>query len=337
MGRGLIILLVFCLWGHMTAQAATLDEVRARGVVNCGVDEQHYGFAFINEEGEWAGFEVDFCRALAAAIFHDAQKVSFVPLNSQTRFSALHNKMVDVLFRSTTWNFRRDASYGLDFPNITYYDHLAILAHKSVEVDRLDQVDQARLCVAASTTTHETVRAYVKDQDIDIEIKVFNSREGLNNFFFSGQCDLYAADHSALYSILVGMSPNPENYKFLNTKLAKEPLGPVVRENDREWFEIVKWLVFAMVEAEERGITKENLDRMRASASPEVLFMLGLKPGLGQSLRLEDDWLASVIASVGNYGEVFERHLGKDSPVKMDRGLNALWSQGGLMYSVPIR
>ncbi|MDV7341324.1 amino acid ABC transporter substrate-binding protein [Terasakiella sp. A23] len=332
-------LVAFCLSVFIAASASatTLEDVRARGVVNCGVDEQHYGFAYLDEFGEWTGFEVEFCRALAAAIFQDANKVFFVPLNAQTRFTALKNRQIDVLLRSTTWTYTRDATLGFDFPSVTFYDHLAILAHKSVGVKRLDDVIEASLCVANSTTTEETVREYVESTGKPIRIKVFNSREGLNNFFFSGQCDLYAADHSALKSIVMGTAPKPDNYYFLETSLSKEPLGPVVREDDREWYELVKWMIFGMIEAEERGISKLNVEAMKRSQLRSVKFMLGVTPGFGRKLGLQDSWLADVIGAVGNYGEIFERHLGMSSTIKMERGLNALWRNGGLMYSMPIR
>jgi len=332
-----IVALMFGLFLTTVSQAATLDDIRQRGVLNCGVDEQHYGFAYLNEFGEWTGFEVEFCRALAAAIFQDPRKVSFVPLNAQTRFSALKSKHIDVLLRSTTWTYTRDATLGFDFPSVTFYDHLAILAHKSVGVKKLDDVIEASLCVANSTTTEETVREYVESTGKPIRIKVFNSREGLNNFFFSGQCDLYAADHSALKSIVMGSAPKPDDYYFLETSLSKEPLGPVVREDDREWYEVVKWLILGMIEAEERGISRANVEVMKRSQLRSVKFMLGVMPGYGQKLRMKDSWLADAIKAVGNYGEVFERHLGQSSSIKMERGLNALWNKGGLMYSMPIR
>ncbi|SCA56761.1 General L-amino acid-binding periplasmic protein AapJ [Candidatus Terasakiella magnetica] len=333
----LLVISLFLTGALVQVQASTLDDIRERGHVTCGVDEQHFGFAYLNEMGKWQGFEVDYCRALAVAVFNDPLKAQFIPLNAQTRFTALQQKQIDVLLRSTTWTFTRDSSLGLDYPGVTFYDQLGMLVHKSIGVDRLDAVKKGTVCVAAGTTTLETVREYVEKTKKDVKIKMFNSREGLNNFFFSGQCDLYAADQSALTAIVSISAPNPQDYKFLKTTLSKEPLGPVVRDDDGEWYDIVKWLVYGLIEAEERGITQANVDDMKQTNSRVVRFMLGQNSGLGKPLRLEEEWLANVIRVLGNYGEFFERNLGQASALKMERGLNALWHEGGLMYAMPIR
>ncbi|WP_167730466.1 amino acid ABC transporter substrate-binding protein [Terasakiella sp. SH-1] len=330
-------LFVFLSFSVLKAEAATLDDVLERGHVTCGVDEQHFGFAFLNELGTWQGFEVDFCRALAVTIFNDPSKAQFIPLNAQTRFTALQRRQIDILLRSTTWTFTRDSSYGIDYPGVTFYDQLGILAHKSIGVSSLDEVKQGSLCVAAGTTTLETVREYGEVSGKDITIKMFNSREGLNNFFFSGQCDLYAADQSALTAIVATSAPNPKDYVFLKTSLSKEPLGPVVRDDDGEWYDIVKWLVYGLIEAEERGITKANVEDMQKKNSQVVRFMLGVDEGIGKPLRLRESWLLDTIKTLGNYGEFFERNLGQGSSLKMERGLNALWKDGGMMYAMPIR
>ena len=337
MARIIAFLFLLLPLSFQQAQAGTLDEIWKRGELKCGVDELHYGFAYLNEKGEWRGFEVDFCRAIATAVLADPEKVRFVPLNAQTRFTALKDGDIDVLLRSTTWTYTRDASYGFDFPGVTFYDHLSIVAHKDLGATKLSQVNDGTLCVAAGTTTHETVREYVESKKKAIKIKVFNSREGLNNFFFSGQCDLYAADHSALTAVVHANAPKPEEYVFLETSLSKEPLGPVVRQDDREWFDIVKWVVFGLIEAEERGITQKNLEAMKRSEQSAIRFMLGTSPGIGKPVRLSDTWLADTIRTVGNYGEIFDRNLGMKSEFKMERGINALWTNGGLMYSMPIR
>lgn len=328
---------IFTLCITFRTEAATLDDIWKRGEVICGVDEQHYGFAFLNGKGEWQGFDVDYCRALAAAALGDANKVSYIPLNAQTRFSALQSGDVDVLFRSTTWTYTRDATLGFDFPGVTFYDQLGVMAHKSVGKTKFEDVSKGTLCVAAGTTTLDSVREYTENTGKPIKVKVFNSREGLNNFFFSGQCNLYAADQSALTTTIMTNAPNPDDYVLLETHLSKEPLGPVVRGNDREWYEIVKWLTFGLIEAEERLIKRENVETMKGSEIRAVRFMLGVSPGLGKSLRLQDDWLFQALKASGNYGEIFERNLGQSSPLKMKRGLNALWKDGGLMYSMPIR
>lgn len=318
-------------------RAQTLADVKARERVLCGVDEQHYGFAHMDAHGNWVGFEVDFCRALAVAIFNDPTAVKFLPLNAKNRFSALTSREIDVLIRSTSWTFSRDQGYGVDFTNIIYYDRLGILAHKSMGVARLDDVSEASLCVAAGTTTQETVQHYVYRTGKAIKVMVYNSREGLNNLFFSGQCDLYAGDYSGLSVILHEVSPTPEDYVFLEANLSKEPLGPVVREGDPEWYNLIRWMVNGLIEAEEQGITRQNVTSYRANPPRGVKYLLGTKAGFGAELGMRTGWMADVIREVGNYGEIFARHLGKESPLKMARGLNALWKDGGLLYAIPIR
>ncbi|NVJ93320.1 MAG: amino acid ABC transporter substrate-binding protein [Methylocystaceae bacterium] len=336
-----MILLLWCFIlsfaGIHQAYGATLDDVRARGFVLCGVDEQHFGFSYLDEQGQWQGFEVAFCKGLAAAIFKDPQKVKFVGLNAQNRFNALKNKTIDVLFRSATLTYKRDTSLGLDFPAVIFYDYMAILSHKSLGAKSLKDVKDAVACVAHGTTTFETMREYVYRTGAPIKIKSFNTREGLNDFFFSGQCNLYAADHSALLSILVMSTAQPQDYVFLTDILAKEPLSPAVREDDKEWFEIVKWMIHGLIEAEERNITQANVTQMKNDSTFDTRFLLGAREGVGKPVRLSDDWLMNAISAVGNYGEIFERYLGASSPLKMKRGMNALWNQGGLMYGQPIR
>ncbi len=319
------------------AHGATLDDVRARGFVLCGVDEQHVGFSYLDEQGEWQGFEVAFCKGLAAAIFKDPKKVQFVGLNAQNRFNALKNKTIDVLFRSATLTYRRDTSFGLDFPAVIFYDHMAILSPKSLGAKSLKDVKDAIACVAHGTTTLEAMREYVYRTGAPIRIKSFNTREGLNDFFFSGQCNLYAADHSALRAILAMTTAQPQDYVFLTDVLAKEPLSPAVREDDKEWFEIVKWMIHGLIEAEERHITQQNVEQMKKTSTFDTRFLLGGRKGVGKPVRLSDDWLFYAISAVGNYGEIFERYLGASSPLKMQRGMNALWNQGGLMYGLPVR
>jgi len=331
------LLAVIMLWTSGTALALTLDDVRARDYVICGVDDQHYGFAYLNAQGRWQGFEVDFCRALAVTVLGDPDKVQFISLNAQTRFEALLDNKIDILLRSATWTYRRDTELGVDFPATIYYDQLGIVARTSLKAETFDEVNNTSVCVAYGTTTLRHIEEYIKRTGKDIKLHIFNSREGLNNFFFSGQCDLYAADKSALQAILRFVAPNPADYKFLQASLSKEPLGPVVREGDREWFEVVQWMVQGVIEAEERGITHSNVEERLHDKSPIVRYMLGEDPGFGRSLRLRQGWLYDVLRKVGNYGEIYERNLGQGSALKMERGLNALWQEGGLMYALPVR
>lgn len=333
----LVLSAVVAFWGMSLAQAATLDEVRARGHVICGVDDQHYGFAYLNVQGRWRGFEVDFCRALAVTVLGDPDKVRFVSLNAQTRFSALVGKKVDIVLRSATWTYRRDTELGVDFPGIIYYDQLGIVSHKSRKENALSDVDESSICVAYGTTTLNQLEEYIDRTGKNIKLHIFNSREGLNNFFFSGQCALYAADKSALQAILRFIAPNPADYKFLEASLSKEPLGPAVREGDQEWFKIVQWMLQGVIEAEERGITRKTVEARQKDRDPTVRYLLGEEPGFGRALRLRQGWLYDVVRRVGNYGEIFERNLGQGSKLKMERGLNALWQDGGLMYALPVR
>jgi len=325
------------LWMSGAAMALTLDDVRARDYVICGVDDQHYGFAYLNAQGRWRGFEVDFCRALAVTVLGDPDKARFISLNAQTRFQALVDNEIDILLRSATWTYRRDSELGIDFPGTIYYDQLGIVAHKSLQAQTFDEVDNSSVCVAYGTTTLSQIEEYIERTGKNIKLNIFNSREGLNNFFFSGQCELYAADKSALQAIIRFVAPNPADYKFLQSSLSKEPLGPVVREGDREWFEIVQWMLQGVVEAEERRITRSNVEERQHDKNPTVRYMLGEEPGFGRALRLRQGWLYDVLRKVGNYGEIFERNLGQGSELKMERGLNALWQDGGLMYALPVR
>lgn len=331
------LLLTLFVGLNATASAGTLEDIRMRGKVACGIDEQNYGFAYLNDQGVWQGFEVDYCRALAVAIFADDSRVKFLPLNAQTRFSALANGDVDVLLRSTTWTYSRDMTAGFDFPGVTYYDELGMLAHKSIGVESLAEVDNSIICVAAGTTTQEVVQEYVENTDRNLSVKLFNSREGMNNFFFSGQCDIYTADLSALKAVVAANAPRPQDYVFLSASLSKEPLGPVVRDDDKRWYEIVKWMVHGLVEAEEKGVSSENVSELVMSNNKRLRFLLGENEGFGEPLGLRDEWLRDVLEVVGNYGEIFERHLGKSGPLKMERGRNALWKNGGMMYAIPIR
>jgi general L-amino acid transport system substrate-binding protein len=335
-----LLTLAFVIFGFMgfsPSHASTLEKVRTVGVVTCGVDEHNFGFAHLNTQGHWVGFEVDYCRALAVAIFGDKEKVRFTPLNAQNRFKALSEGEIDVLLRSTTWTYKRDSALGFDYPGVTFYDQLGVLAYKNLNEKKFENVDGETICVASGTTTFETIQDYIRTSKKNLKIKTFNSRQGLNDFFFSEQCKLYAADQSALYTILATLAPDSDKFTFLEANLSKEPLGPVVRNDDAQWFDLVKWTVYGLIEAEERGLTSENIGKISADTSAALRFMLGIDTGVGNPFGLRDAWLRNVISQIGNYGEIFERHLGAQSKLKMKRGLNALWKDGGLMYAMPIR
>jgi general L-amino acid transport system substrate-binding protein len=301
----------------------TLDQVRQRAQLACGVSTGVIGFSSADSQGRWNGMDVDICRAIAAAVLNDAGKVKYVPLNAQQRFTALQSGEVDLLSRNTTWTLTRDASLGLHFTAITYYD--------------AKQLKNAEICVQSGTTTEKNLGDWFKAQGIKVKPVVFEKFEASIKAFFSGRCQAYTTDASALAFIRSKEAPNADDYVVLPELISKEPLGPVVRRGDDEWFAIVKWVIFALIEAEEYGITQANLEQMKSSPDPAIQRLLGGAEDSGKLLGLERDWAARAVKAVGNYGEIFQRNVGKDSPLKLPRGANALWNKGGLLYAPPVR
>lgn len=315
----------------------TLDGVRQRGQVNCGVSTGVAGFSAPDGKGRWAGLDVDICRALAAAVLGDGEKVNFVPLNAQQRFAALQSGQIDVLSRNTSWTLTRDASLGFHFTAITYIDGQAFLVPTKLKVAKATQLKGAQVCVQSGTTTEKNLADFSRTHKLGIKPIVFDTYEAGFKALFAGRCQAYTADSSALASVRNKEAPNPADYAVLPDLISKEPLGPVVRRGDDEWFAIVKWTVFALQEAEELGITQARAEAMKSSDDPAVQRLLGTGDDMGKLLGLDKAWSLRAIKAVGHQGEIFERNVGAQSPLKLPRGVNRPWSQGGLIYAPPVR
>jgi general L-amino acid transport system substrate-binding protein len=329
-------LIVFATLPNVS-DAATLDRIKERGSVQCGVNRTGQGLSTVNAAGEWVGFFVDFCRAVAAATLKAASAVEFVELNQRTRFDATRDGAVDLFSANTTWTLTRDASMGLQFAVTLYYDGQGFIAPASLAAKTLKEVKQATVCVTGNTTTENNLAEYVKVNRLDLKIVTVTSNDTAVSAFLNRRCDLYTTDRLALAGVRAAGTSKPDDYVIFPEIISKEPLGPVVRSDDAAWFAIVKWVAFAMIAAEEKGVASTNLVRMRESSDPEVRRLLGVDPGLGKALGLDEAWAMRVIEQVGNYGEVFERTLGAGSPLRLERGINALWVNGGLMYAPPLR
>lgn len=317
------------------AQAGdALDAVMDQGYVKCGVNTSLPGFAS-SASGSWEGLDVDVCRAVAAAMFGDSEAVQYTPLTAAQRFTALQSGEIDVLSRVTTWTLTRDTSLGLNFAGVNYYDGQGFLVRKDLGVTSATQLDGAAVCVEPGTTTELNLADYFRAQGMDFEPVVIENTTEVTAAFFSGRCDVYTTDRGGLASARMVSAENPDDYVVLPEVISKEPLGPVVRHGDDEWFDIVKWSLIAMIEAEEYGITSENVDDMLKSTNPGIQRFLGVTPGMGEALGLEEDWAYNIIKQVGNYGEAYDRNV--TVKLGLDRGLNALWKDGGLMYAYPVR
>jgi len=322
--------------GATVASAATLDDVKAKGFVQCGVSTGLAGFSAPNDAGDWSGLDVDLCRGVAAAVFGDATAVKFSPLSAKERFTALQSGEIDVLSRNTTWTMSRDTQLGLNFAGVNYYDGQGFMVRKSLGVNSALQLSGASVCVQTGTTTELNLTDYFKANDMTYNPVVFEKLEEVNAAYDANRCDVYPPDQSGLYSFRLGLS-NADDHMVLPEVISKEPLGPVVRQGDDQWFSIVKWVHFAMINAEEMGVTSANADEMLNSTDPNVMRLLGKEGNFGESIGLDADWAYNVVKNVGNYGEVFERNVGESTQLKIGRGVNALWSKGGLQYAPPIR
>ncbi|MEY4765639.1 MAG: hypothetical protein RI907_2312, partial [Pseudomonadota bacterium] len=303
------------------AQAGkTLDAVRARGSVQCGVSTGVAGFSAPDAKGKWSGLDVDVCRAVAAAVLGDPDKVTYTALNAQQRLTALQSGQIDLLSRNTSWTLTRDASLGLNFTAITYFDGQGFLVPKKIKVSSAKQLKNAQVCVQAGTTTEKNLADYSRANKLGIRTVVFDSYEAGFKALFAGRCQAYTADASALASVRNKEAPKPDDYAILPELISKEPLGPVVRRGDDDWFAIVKWTVYALLEAEELGITQANVDDMKAASDPAVARLLGSSEDMGKLLGLDKAWAAKALKAVGNYGEVFERNVGSKSLLQFPRG-----------------
>ncbi|HEX7435678.1 MAG TPA: amino acid ABC transporter substrate-binding protein, partial [Caldimonas sp.] len=295
------------------------------------------GFSAADSQGQWTGLDVEFCRALAAVTLKDASKVKFVPLNSQQRFASLQAGEIDVLSRNSTWTLTRDASLGVTFTGINYYDGQGFMVPKKLKIDSTKRLNGATVCVQAGTTSEKNVADYFKANGMSYKPVVFDTAEAITSAFFAGRCQVYTTDMSDLAGART-KAPKPGDFVVLPQVISKEPLGPSVRRGDDEWFEIVRWTLFAMLEAEEAGLTQANVDAQKAtSKDPNVQRLLGVSEDTGKLLGLDAEWAYRIVKQVGNYGESFERNLGPATPIGLPRGVNNLWTKGGLMYAPPVR
>ncbi|MCP3871480.1 MAG: amino acid ABC transporter substrate-binding protein [Gammaproteobacteria bacterium] len=316
---------------------ATLESVKKKGFLQCGVSTGLPGFSSADDKGKWTGLDVDTCRAVAAAVFGDAGKVKYSPLTAKERFTALQSGEVDLLVRNTTWTLTRDSSLGLNFAGVNYYDGQGFLVTKDLGVKSALELDGASFCIQAGTTTELNLADYFRANKMTYTPITFDKSDETVKAFEAGRCDALTSDQSQLYSLRIQLK-DPSSAMVLPEVISKEPLGPVVRQGDDEWLNIVKWVLFAALNAEEYGVSSKNVDKMAASSKdPNVRRLLGQEGIKGKGLGLSDTWAANVVKQVGNYGEMFERNVGQDSPLKISRGLNALWSKGGIQYAPPIR
>ena len=318
------------------ASAQTLNSVKQRGILNCGANVALAGFGIPDAQGNWTGFDVEYCRAIAAAVFNDPSKVKFVPLTAKDRFTALQSGDVDVLVRNTTWTLSRDTSLGLNFTGVNYFDGQGFLVRKSLKVNSALELNDAAVCVQQGTTTELNLADYFRANKMKLKTVTFSSEDETTKAYEAGRCDSLTTDASGLYSTRLKLAKS-DDHIVLPEIISKEPLGPSVRHGDDQWQDIVKWTHYAMLITEELAITKANVNDMMKSENPEVKRVLGVEGNFGEQLGLTKDWVVRIVKHVGNYGESFERNVGQGSQLKIARGLNGLWTKGGLQYAPPIR
>jgi len=316
------------------AKAQTLDAVKSKGYVQCGVNTGLAGFSQPDSKGVWRGIDVDMCRAVAAAVFGDAGKVRYTPLTAQQRFTALQSGEVDILARNTTWTVVRDTSLGLNFVGVNYYDGQGFMVPKKLNVKSAKELNGATICVQPGTTTELNLADYFRANRMNFKPVVIEKLEEVLNAYFAGRCDVFTTDHSGLVAVRASRAPNPAEHVILPEIISKEPLGPAVRHGDDRWFDVVKWSLFAMLEAEELGLSSKNIAEQAKSPNPSIQRFTGASGDIGRMLGLDNRWAVNIIRQVGNYAESFEANL---TPLGFERGLNRPWSQGGLMYAPPIR
>ena len=315
----------------------TIDAIKARGQLVCGVNTGLAGFSAADSAGNWTGLDVDICKAIAASLLGDANKVKWVPLTAQQRFTALQSGEVDILSRNTTWTLTRDASLGMSFTGVTYYDGQGFMVPAKGKIKAAKQLKGATVCVQSGTTTEKNLTDFSRANKLDIKPVVFEKQEAANGAYFAGRCQAYTTDASGLASIRNKEAKVPAEHLILPELISKEPLGPAVRRGDDEFFAIAKWVVYVLVEAEEYDVTSANVDAMKASTDPVVQRILGTSEDTGKLLGLDKEWAYRAIKAVGNYGEIFERNVGPKSALGLPRGVNNLWSKGGIMYAPPVR
>jgi len=305
-------------------------------MLNCGANGTLAGFGLPDAQGKWTGLDVDFCRAVAGAVLGDPNKVKFVPLSAKDRFTALQSGEVDVLVRNTTWTSSRDTSLGLNFVGVNYYDGQGFMVRTALKVNSALELNGASVCVQQGTTTELNLADFFRAHNIQLKSVTFATANEAIKAYDAGRCDAYTTDASGLYAERLRLT-NANDHIILPEIISKEPLGPAVRHGDDQWFDVVKWTLFAMINAEELGVTSKNVDEMLKSTNPDVKRLLGTEGNYGEQLGLSKDWAVHIVKAVGNYGESFERNVGTGSPLKIDRGLNKLWSKGGIQYAPPVR
>jgi len=332
----MVLILVFLTTVGMALAGETLNAVKARGQLIAGVNGGVFGFSMPDEKGVWKGLDVDTAKAIAAAIFGDANKVKFVALTAVQRLPALQSKEIDVLCRNTTQTLTRETVNGLNFAHVNYYDGQGFLIPKKLGIKSAKQLKGATVCVLPGTTTEMNAADFFRRNKMQWKPVVIEQTAELSKAFFAGRCDCLTSDASQLAAHR-SVAPNPDDYILLPEIISKEPLAPVVRHGDDEWYDIVNWSIMALIEAEELGITSKNVDEMLKSTDPQIQRILGVTPGMGKALGLDEKWAYNIIKQVGNYGEIFDRNVGPKTPLKLERGLNDLWTRGGLMYAAPFR
>ncbi|MEO0542600.1 MAG: amino acid ABC transporter substrate-binding protein [Pseudomonadota bacterium] len=319
-----------------TASAATLDDVKAKGFIQCGVSQGLPGFSNPDADGNWSGMDVDLCKGIAAAVFGDAEAVKFTPLSAKERFTALQSGEIDILSRNTTWTMSRDTQLGLNFAGVNYYDGQGFMIRTDMDINSALELSGASICTNTGTTTELNVADYFRANNMEYELVAFEKADEVVAAYDAGRCDVYTTDQSGLYAQRLKLT-DPSAHKVLPEIISKEPLGPVVRQGDDQFFNIVKWVHNATLNAEELGVTAANAEEMKGSDNPSIKRLLGTEGEFGTALGLENDWAAKVIMAIGNYGEIFDRNVGPETPLAISRGVNALWSEGGLQYAPPIR
>ena len=315
----------------------TFDAVKAKGFVQCAVNTGLAGFSFADSQGKWTGLDVDLCKAIAAAMFGDAEKVKFTPTTAQQRFVALQSGEVDVITRNATQTLLRDTSLGFNIAGVNFYDGQGFIVPAKSNIKSSKELNGATVCVQPGTTTELNLADYFRKNKMTFKPVLIEKLDELLQAYAAGRCDTYTTDASGLAAVRAGQLAGKGEHVILPERISKEPLGPIVRHGDDQWFDLVKWTLMGMIEAEEMGITSKNVDEMLKSDDPAVKRFLGVTPGFGKATGVDEKWMYNVIKQVGNYGESYDRHVGPATPLKLERGQNALWTNGGLMYAIPFR
>jgi len=332
----LAVLLTLFVASSSPVRAQTLKSVQERGTLNCGVSQGLLGFSSMDDKSVWTGFDVDFCRAMAAAIFGDPLKVTFVPLDAASRFAALQSARIDVLSRNSTWTMSRESSLGLMFAGVAYYDGQGFLLRRDARIDTALQLGGKTVCTQTGTTSELNLSDYFRANDMPLKVLTLGTPDESRKAYDDGKCDVLTSDVSQLYAERLKLAA-PDSHMILPELISKEPLGPAVRQGDDQWFNLVKWMLYSLINAEELGVKSTTIDDALKSANPDIRRLVGTEGDFGQQLGLANDWAARAVRAVGNYGEIYERNVGVRSRLSIPRGLNALWTQGGIQYAPPVR